>query len=382
MDAMDGELRVPREAEILEGLRAWVEIETPTGHVEGINRLMDLAGAEYAALGATLERIPGRDGQGDHLSITLPWDGPAETKGVLVLSHLDTVHAVGSLATMPFRVEGDHAYGPGISDMKGGTYIALRAIRTLIEAGRPTPLPIRVLLTSDEETGSETSQALIERAADQAAYVLVTEPARGGGKIVTGRRGVARYTLTTHGRPAHSGSNHQKGRNAIREMAHQVLAVEAMTDHARGLTLNIGQIRGGTSDNTVPEWCTAGLDVRVESRALYEEIDARLRALAPQTPDVTLAIEGGLNRPPYRKTPEIAALLDHARRLAAEDGWVLEDLHTGGGSDGSFVAERVPTLDGLGVDGAAAHTPDEHIYISSLVPRMTLLRRLMETLGA
>jgi len=382
MDAFEGELRVPGEAEILEGLRAWVEIETPTGHVAGINRLMDLAAAEYAALGAAVERIPGRDGQGDHLSIELPWPGPATTKGILLLSHLDTVHAVGSLATMPFRVEGDHAYGPGISDMKGGAYIALRAIRTLVEAGVRTPLPVRVLLTSDEETGSDTSRALIERAADRAAYVLVTEPARGGGKVVTGRRGVARYTLTTHGRPAHSGTNHARGRSAIREMAHQVLAVEAMTDHERGLTLNVGQIAGGTSDNTVPEWCTAGLDVRIETRALFEEVDARLRALAPQTADVTLALEGGLNRPPYRKTPAIAALFEHARRLAAEDGWALEDLHTGGGSDGSFVAERVQTLDGLGVDGAAAHTPDEHLYVSSLVPRMTLLRRLMETLGA
>ncbi len=375
-------MRIPDEAEILEGLRAWVEIETPTGHAAGINRLMDLVAAEFAELGAAVARIPGRDGQGDHLSIEMPWDGPPDTPGLLVLCHLDTVHPVGSLETMPFRVEGDRAYGPGISDMKGGVYIAYRALRSLVEAERATPLPVRLLMTSDEETGSATSRDLIERAADRAAYVLVTEPAREGGKIVTGRRGIGRYTLTARGRAAHSGTNHAAGRSAIREMAAQVLAIEAMTDRAAGVTLNVGTIRGGTTDNTVPEHCVAGIDLRVETEAQMAEMDARLRALAPADPDVSLALEGGPNRPPYRKTPEIAALFEHARSLAAEEGWTLEDLHTGGGSDGSFVAARVPTLDGLGVDGAKAHTTEEHLYVSSLLPRMTLLRRLMETLGA
>ncbi len=376
-------MRVPDDAEILEGVRAWVEIETPTGHVAGINRLMDLAGEGYRALGAEIARTPGRDGQGDHLSIALPWDGARERgKEILILSHLDTVHPVGSLATMPWRVEGDHAYGPGTSDMKGGAYIAYRALRSLAEAGRATPLPVRVLLTSDEETGSATSQALIEETAERAAYVLVTEPARGGGKIVTGRRGVGRYRLEARGRAAHSGTNHAKGRSAVREMAHQVLAIEAMTDYARGVTLNVGRIEGGSTDNTVPEACWAGIDLRVESEALAAEMDAALRALRPVDPDVTLTLSGGPNRPAYTKTAGIAALFEHAKALAAEDGWVLEDLHTGGGSDGSFVANTVPTLDGLGVDGAEAHTATEHLYIHSLQPRMALLRRLVETLGA
>ncbi|MEM1345097.1 MAG: M20 family metallopeptidase [Pseudomonadota bacterium] len=376
-------MHIPDQAELLAGIRAWVEIETPTGHAAGLNRLMDLAAAEYAALDAQITRIPGRDGQGDHLSIALPWAGsdPENTPGLLVLSHLDTVHGVGALARMPFRIEDDCAYGPGICDMKGGAYIALRACASLVQAGRQTPLPVRILLTSDEETGSETSRALIEAEGARAAYVLVTEPARSGGKIVTGRRGIGRYALTAHGRAAHSGTNHAQGRSAVREMARQVLAIEEMTDYDRGLTLNVGQLRGGTTDNTVPEHCVAGIDLRVESMAVFEEADARLRALSPVDPDVSLHLEGGLNRPPYRKTPKIAALFAHAQTLAAEDGWVLEDLHTGGGSDGSFLAAKIPTLDGLGVDGAKAHTEEEHLYVSSLVPRMTLLRRLMETLG-
>ncbi len=376
-------MHIPQEAELLEGIREWVEIETPTGHAPGLNRLMDLAGAQYEAIGANVSRIPGRDGQGDHLSIELPFTGGDRVNmpGILVLCHLDTVHRVGSLERMPFRIDGDCAYGPGICDMKGGAYIAMRALGSLTEAGRQTQLPIRVLLTSDEETGSDTSRDLIEEEGARAAYVLVTEPARSGGKIVTGRRGLGRYTLTAHGRAAHSGTNHAIGRSAIREMARQILAIEDLTDYDRGVTLNVGQIRGGTTDNTVPEYCVAGVDLRVDNMAVYEETDAALRALRPHDPDVSLTLEGGINRPPYRKGPQIQGLFDHAKGLAAEEGWELKDLHTGGGSDASFVAAKVATLDGLGVDGAAAHTDDEHLYVSSLIPRMTLLRRLFETLN-
>lgn len=376
-------MRIPTETEILDGLRPWVEIETPTGHVAGLNRLMDLVAEDYRALGARIERIAGTHGQGDHLSIGLPWRGavPADGPALLILSHLDTVHPVGTLADFPFRVEGARAYGPGIADMKGGAYIAYRALRSLIEAEIETPLPIRLLITSDEEIGSPTSRTLIEAEGARAKAVLVTEPARSGGKIVTGRRGVGRYTLTAQGRAAHAGTNHDKGRSAIREIARQVEAMEAMTDYARGLTVNIGRIEGGTTDNTVPEWARAHIDTRMQTMAIAAEIDARLRALRPSLDGVALTLEGGLNRPPYEKWPGIAALFDHAKGLAADIGFTLEDMHTGGGSDGSFVAASVPTLDGLGVDGAEAHTRNEHIYTASLVPRMTLLRRLAETVA-
>jgi glutamate carboxypeptidase len=210
-------MRVQSEAEILEGLRRWVEIETPTGCPEQVDRLMALAAADYAAIGGTVERVRGRFGAGSHLSVRLPWTGRGRERScILVLCHLDTVHPLGALETrLPFRVEGDRAYGPGICDMKGGAYIALCALRTLREAGRGTPLPVRVLLTSDEETGSATSRELIERAAADAAYVLVPEYAREGGRVVTGRRGVARYAISTHGRAAHAGDAHAEGRSAI-----------------------------------------------------------------------------------------------------------------------------------------------------------------------
>ncbi len=369
---------IPDERELLAGLRPWVELESPTGDAAAVSRMTALAGRAFGELGMSIETIPGRDGAGDHVSAKFPGrSGPT----LLVLCHLDTVHPSGTLKKNPFRIEGDCAWGPGIYDMKGGVYIAYRALRTLVEAGLETPLPLHFLLTSDEETGSATSRELIERAAEHAKYVLVTEPARGGGKCVTGRRGVSRYWLRAHGRAAHSGVRHSDGRSAVREIANHILALEAMTDEAQGLTVNVGTIEGGTTLNTVPEHCLIGVDVRSQTPEIAEEFHTHITSVAPYNPDVRLEVSGGINRPAYTKTNAIGSLLAHAQTLASDIGFELEDMHTGGGSDGSFVARRVATLDGIGVDGAGAHTEDEHIYVSSLVPRMTLLRRLFETLG-
>ena len=366
--------------EILDGIRAWVEIESQTADVDGVNRMMSKCAAEYEAAGATVERIPGTENRGDHLRITSAWggDGP----GILVLCHLDTVHPKGTLAKdLPYRVEGDKAYGPGIYDMKGGAYIALCAYRAIAAGPTPNSLPVRFLYVSDEETGSRTSRALIEQEAERAKYVLVTEPARDGGRVVTGRKGVGRYVIRARGRPSHAGSKHQEGRNAIAEIARQVVIIDEMTDYARGITFNIGQIKGGTADNVVPEHCSATIDMRVQTIADGQDMERRLRSLKAHNPDVELILEGGLNRPPFEKTAGIAALYAHAKGLAAEIGFELHDLSTGGGSDGNFTAHKVPTLDGLGVDGSGAHTLSEYLLISSLVPRMMLQRRLMESLS-
>ncbi|WP_159999196.1 M20 family metallopeptidase [Roseomonas sp. 18066] len=366
---------------LLEEIRSWVEIESPSRDADAVNRAMDLAQATAAGAGARVERIPGSEGRGDHLLITSPW-GDETTPGVLLLSHLDTVHAIGTLAgPAPFKVEGDVAWGPGIYDMKGGALIALAALRHLIATGQTTPLPIRHLIVSDEEIGSGTGRAHIEREARRARFVLVTEPAREGGRIVTGRKGTAMFRLEVKGRAAHAGTRHQDGRSAVKELARQILAIEAMTDYATGLTLNVGTIGGGSGTNVVPQEAWANIDMRVPNQAIAEAAIARLQALTPHDPDVTLTVTGALNRPGFEKTPAIAQLLAHAQGLAAEIGFDLQDLSTGGGSDGNFTAAMgVPTLDGLGVDGKAAHTHDEQLYISSIVPRAMLLLRLMQTL--
>ncbi len=369
---------MPDADELLAGINRWVAIESKSDDTAGVNAMMDAAEAEFRDAGLGVERIPGRDGFADHLRARAP--GGGDGPGVLVLCHLDTVHPRGTLAANPIRTEGERAYGPGIYDMKGCVYIALNAARALVEAGRETPLPLRFLVTSDEEVGSPTSRGLIEAEAERAKHVLVVEPARDGGRCVTSRKGTARMVVRARGVPAHSGVRHQDGESAILEIARQVIALEAMTDYARGLSVNVGLIAGGSGVNVVPEHCAVEVDLRMVSPEDAEAAVARVRGLTPVNPKVRLTVEGGLNRPPYPKSRAIAALYERARGLAAEVGFELGDSFTGGGSDGNFTAALAPTLDGLGVDGAGAHTLDEHLLIPSLVPRMTLLRRLFETL--
>ncbi|HTN12714.1 MAG TPA: M20/M25/M40 family metallo-hydrolase [Acetobacteraceae bacterium] len=368
------------QQQILDGIRQWVEIESPTTDAAAVNRMADKVAADYATLGAQVDRIPGRDGFGDHLLATSPWggDGP----GILVLSHIDTVHALGTLAgPLPFRVEGDVAYGPGIYDMKGGAYLAFAAMRHLHRMGRETTLPIRHLLVSEEEVGSPTSRAIIEREARRARYVLVTEPAREGGKVVTARKGVARFDLVLRGVAAHSGARHEDGRSAIKELARQILDLEAMTDYASGVTVNVGVVSGGTRANVVAAEARAAIDMRVPNPEIGDAAVARMLAITSHDPDVQLSITGGLNRPGYEKGPGIAALFETARGIAADIGFELQDLKTGGGSDGNFTAALAPTLDGLGVDGQGGHTHHEQLYVSSLVPRTRLMLGLFEALS-
>jgi len=380
MTAADATNRPVIDAEeILDGIREWVEIETPSHDGAAVNRLVTRVADQMRAIGATIERAPGRDGYGDILKAEMPG---GEEPGILVVSHLDTVHPIGTLQTLPFRREGDSVYGPGIYDMKGGAYLAYYAARHLVRAGATPPLKITFLFVPEEEVGSPTSRATIEREAVKAKYVLVTEPARDGGKVVTGRKGVGRFDIVAKGRPAHAGVRHQDGRSAIREMARQILAIEAMTDYARGITTNVGEIAGGTGINVVPAECRIGVDLRFPDAETGEEVCAKIRALTPHDPDVTLTIEGGVNRPPYRKDAGIARLYDHAKALADEIGIEFGEVpQTGGGSDGNFTAALgIPTLDGLGVDGKGAHTDYEQMYYSSLAPRARLWVRLFETL--
>ena len=186
--------------------------------------------------------------------------------------------------------------------------------------------------------------------------------------------------MTAHGRVTHAGVEHHLGRNAVRAIAHQILAPQTMNDYARELKVNVGLALGGSRVNVVPGSAEVEVDVRFPAPAIGDEIVARIRALQPQGPDMALTIEGGINRPGYEKTPAVAALYEHARALAAEIGFDLVDLKTGGGSDGNFTAPFAPTLDGMGVDGDGAHTPEERLYIRSVLPRTRLLMRLMETL--
>ena len=363
---------------LLDAVRAWVEIESPTNDAAGVNRVADHAESLLRGIGAAIERTPGRDGFGDILIGRVPGAEPGP--GLLLLGHMDTVHQRG---TFGFRVEGDRAFGPGIYDMKGGNAMALAALQHLQATGRRPRLPVTVMMIPDEEVGSPTSRAAIEAEAPRHRAALVVEPSGEGGKFTVARHGIARWHIRTIGRPAHAGAYHAEGRSAVREMAHHILALEALTDHPRNFFVNIGIVQGGTHENMVPAECRAIcyalVPTEVEERMLRDAV----HALPRHDPDVRTEVTPGLGRPPFVKTAAIQALYDHAAALAAECGLPSAgERVAGGGSDGNFTgALGVPTLDGLGVIGGGPHTLEEFVELRCLVPRTRLLARLFETLG-
>ncbi|PHK95743.1 glutamate carboxypeptidase [Pseudoroseomonas rhizosphaerae] len=366
---------------LLEELRGWVEHETPTTDAAAINGLMDKAEAGLRAVGAVIERIPGTKGFGDHLVARTPGAG----KPVLVAGHLDTVWDHGTLAnTIPFRVEGEKAYGPGIYDMKAGSFFAFHAVREILRQKVATRSPITLLLTSDEEVGSGTSRALIEREAAGACAVLIPEPAGGAEKCcVTARKGVGRFTIRVQGRSAHAGGNWQDGASAVVTLARLIGQIHALVDLPGGTTTNCAPVWGGTRPNVIPNEAGCEVDFRVATLEDGARIEAAIKAMAgPQPEGTTVHVEGGLNRPPMEEGPGNLALYAQAKAIAARLGYDLPKQHRGGGSDGNFTAAMgIPTLDGLGCSGAGAHAEFEHILWRELAPRCGTLCELLETLG-
>ncbi len=363
--------------QLLEELRGWVEMETPTTEAAAVNRLMDVAEGELRQAGADVARVPGRDGFGDHLLARTPGVG----KPVLVAGHMDTVWDVGTLQTMPFRVDGEKAHGPGIYDMKAGSFMAFHAVRSILRQKVTTKRPITLLLTSDEEVGSPTSRALIEEEARKSCCVLITEPASPDGAVVTARKGVGRFEVKITGRAAHAGGNFQDGHSAIVELAHQILAINAMVDLKEGITTNVGPIQGGTRPNVIAQNAACEVDLRVMTAADGARLEKMLLGLRPVNPDCTISVSGGMNRPPFAEDVNVLALYERYSAIAHELGFEVAKQHRGGGSDGNFTAALgIPTLDGLGCPGAGAHADFEHILWRNLGPRAAALADMLETL--
>ena len=364
---------------MLDGLRSWVECESPTWDAASVNRMMDIASRELVIAGARVERVAGRMGFGDCVRATFPHPTPS-VPGILVMGHLDTVHPIGTLAKLPFRRDGARAWGPGIQDMKSGNYLALEAIRQLARAGQATKLPITVLLTSDEEVGSPSTRDLIEAEASRHRYVLVPEPARADGGVVTGRYAIARFNLEATGRPSHAGARLAEGRSAIREMARKLIEIEDMTTD--DCTFSVGVIHGGQWVNCVATTCS-GEALSMAKR--QEDLDrgvARMLALSASSNDVQFKVTRGVTRPVWEPDNKAMALYETARGIARGLGYDIPHQSSGGGSDGNFTgAMGIATLDGLGVQGAGAHTLDEHIIVESLAYRGKLMAGLLAALG-
>lgn len=359
-------------------LRTWIECESPSNDPAAVHRMAQIvvAKARTAGLQVNLSEI----GETKLPMIVATNRAPGDTRqGLLLLAHIDSVHPIGTLKTNPCRIEDDKLYGPGAFDMKGGAFLALTALG---EFSKPnsTKLPVDFLLVPDEEVGSHASRAYIEDFAKKARYALVPEPARpNGGRCVTGRKGTGMLKLICTGRPAHAGMAHEKGRSAIREMAHQILALEAMTDYTRGITVSVGTISGGTVTNTVPSHCEVMVDFRIPDEAAGEEIVARIQALKPHDPDVTLTIDVELNRPPMVKSPAADKLLQQLKQYATPSGFELDEAPvSGGGSDANFTsAVGCPSIDGLGAEGDGAHTLREHVFVSALPRRLEFWRNTL-----
>ncbi|WP_186393622.1 MULTISPECIES: M20/M25/M40 family metallo-hydrolase [unclassified Pannonibacter] len=356
--------------EMIKGLRPWVECESPTHDAAALNRMMDLAAYELAALGADIERIPGRMGFGGSLRARLPHPDKGKP-GILVSGHMDTVHPVGTLEKLPFRIDGNRAYGPGIQDMKGGNYVAVEALRQIIRAGLTTPLPVTVLFTPDEEVGTPSTRDLIEMEALRNRYVLVPEPAREDGGCVTGRYAIARFNLRTIGRPSHAGWALKDGRSAIAAMARKVLEIEAMT--GEDCTFSVGIVRGGEWVNCVSSLCEGQVLSMAKRQADLDAGVERMLALNDDSGDVIIEVTRGVTRPVWEPDAGTLALYEIGRELAAEVGFEMSHASAGGGSDGNFTgALGIPTLDSIGVRGAGLHTLNEHILIDSLAERAKL----------
>jgi glutamate carboxypeptidase len=363
---------------MLQGLRQWVECESPTWDAPAVDRMLDLAAREMAIMGATIEHIAGRQGFGGYVRARFPHPKQGQP-GILIAGHLDTVHPVGTLAKLPWRREGNKCYGPGICDMKGGNYLSLEAIRQLQRAAFTTPLPITVLLTPDEEVGTPSVRDVVEAEAARNKYVLVPEPGRENNGVVTGRYAIARFNLEATGKPSHAGATLSSGRSAIREMARQIIAIDAMT--GPDCTFSVGIIHGGQWVNCVATTCTGEALSMAKRQADLDRGVERMLALSGTSNDVTFKVTRGVTRPVWEPDAGTMALYENARGIAKAMGLELPHGSAGGGSDANFTgAMGIPTLDGLGVRGADMHTLNEYIEVDSLVERGRLMAGLLATL--
>lgn len=365
-----------RRDDMIARVRELVELESPSNNKQSVDRLGQALASCFEKLGGRV-RFHRQEKFGDHLQVD--FDGAERAKPVLLLGHHDTVWDLGTIRTMPFRVQKGRVWGPGALDMKCGLVMMMFAIEAWRDLNGGLARAVTVLSNTDEEVGSESSRVITEELAKGSAAVLVLEPAQGlQGALKTARKGVGDYRVRVIGQASHAGVDFEKGRSAIHELARQIERIAGFTELQRGLTVNVGVIRGGTRTNVVAAEAVAEVDIRIARVADAARIEKKFRGLKPVDRGCKLEVSGGLNRPPMERSAGIAALFGTARQVAGELGWELAEAATGGGSDGNFTAALgLATLDGLGAVGEGAHATHESLLIEELPRRGALLASLL-----
>jgi len=365
-------------APLLQGIIDWVEMETPPERPDMIDLLLDHAQKGFEGLPVSIRRYPPKGGKGGQLAVTYAPEG-VSGKPVVMMGHIDTVWPVGTLAARPVRREGDKVFGPGIFDMKAGSYIITETLRRIASAGLVPPRPITVFLNGDEETGSHASRDVIEELSSAAAFVLVPEPSfEAPGTVITKRKGIAMFKLMATGRSAHAGGSLAEGRSAAREIARHLLEIEALNETEPKASFNVGVIRGGSRSNMVPEYAEIEVDMRVEDMATATRMVDAILSRKAIGDGITLKVEGELNRAPFERSEKVARLYAATQKLAEALDLPMDETSRGGCSDGNIAAGLgVPVLDGLGCSGAGAHALHEHILASTIAPRAALIHNML-----
>lgn len=372
-----GESEQAATQRILKRLRSYVEVETPSRHEEGIRKLARMIAKDVEEAGGSVA-LTEAPGYGAHIVATFA--GQTQDAPLVILTHMDTVHPIGTLTTQPFKVQDSRVEGPGTYDMKAGITTVVEALHLLSRRGSKPKRPLRFIITCDEEIGSHSAMPIIESHAKGAGAVLVPEPCIAGGKAKTARKGVHTYRIDVTGRAAHAGVAPQTGISAIHELALQIERIYALAKPDIGTTVNVGVISGGTASNVVAASASAEVDVRIVNTTEGDRMYRDLMALQAVQNGAVVSIRRTEQRPPLERTPSVVALYERAREVAAELGHDMGEGASGGGSDGSLTAAMgIPTLDGLGVDGGGAHAADEHIITADLPYRLALFTRLLET---
>ncbi|MGH2681763.1 MAG: M20 family metallopeptidase [Actinomycetota bacterium] len=371
-----------RSDDYLEALRAMVDVDCGTYTPDGVNRVADMCEERFRSTGWKVERRahqpgPGELRLGDIVIGTLAGDGGPR---LLIIGHTDTVFPDGTASERPFRVEDGKAFGPGVSDMKGGLLAGFFAVEALHELGSLPFGSVTYVCNPDEEIGSPFSGPLIRDLAGEADVAFVLEAARENGDIVSARKGVSDARVEVVGRAAHAGVEPERGRSAVLEAAHKILALHALNGRWPGVTVNVGVVEGGTRPNVVAERCMLAVDIRGPDERSLGAAEAEVRRIAEEATfdGTSSAFTLSAWHRPMEKTEATERLVRMARETADALGFDLRDAATGGASDANTTAAAgVPTLDGLGPVGGREHSPEEWLDVESVVPRVSLLADLM-----